>query len=84
LQRWEQNGPYDPANHSPSFLQVGHLVAFMCQYTGIPLDQPEPPSHPRPRPRFLLRFSCRRALQFCADVQTAHGNEVDTPAVVLA
>ena len=33
LQRCEQNGPYAPANHSPSFLQLGHFTAcFIRQY----------------------------------------------------
>jgi hypothetical protein len=28
LHRCEQNGPYPPLSQSPSFLQVGHLIAF--------------------------------------------------------
>ena len=27
LQRWEQKGPYLPANQSPDFLHVGHLTS---------------------------------------------------------
>ena len=35
LQRWEQNGAYFPANQSPDFLHVGHLVCDRRLTIGI-------------------------------------------------
>lgn len=36
LQRCEQNGPYLVSNHSPDFLQVGHLmIGFGFMYGSV-------------------------------------------------